>query len=87
MLVTAKAVTALARSPMQYADTVAWLAPEVHLKIRSLKSGLCGCKHATNQQGKSAVAGIGDPISAADSHQHASIIMGIGVAWVAKCVS
>ena len=44
-------------------------------------------KYVTNQQGKSAVAGIGDPISAADSHQHASIIMGIGVAWVAKCVS
>ena len=37
MLVTAKTVTALARSSMQYADAVAGWA--VHLKKRSFKSG------------------------------------------------
>jgi len=67
MLVTAKTVTALARSSMQYTDAVAgW---------------------AVHQQGKRTVAVIGDPISAAGCHYEASIIMGIGVARVAKWVS
>ena len=40
MLVTAKAVTALARSAMQYADTAARLAPEVHLKKKKFEKRL-----------------------------------------------